>query len=300
MTPEKQSNSHSNKTLLRQSEALVVGSMVGRDGCPVSEYPPFYKLQVGGWASLRDLSEQFRISVVNAGLPEPKRLASLRAGFRVHMPDPRSDRWALIRSHRAFSLLLGWTILEAVSNLIAQLTIAVSDGVEGAHPRIRKLTPHEFDCLLERQTYFDAKKHQTPTRPNFLPVLDKLSSFPMIFAAVRGIEFSLDRSGLGWQCLVRAKDVRNRLTHSRLVDVPLNSLIDSSIVISVSDDDIVGLVNGITWYVSCLWPLVEFIFAGLFLGTLQLVFFDVCDAYEKLPESVATAYGFRMDQMIGA
>lgn len=302
MADEEPTPRDSNQTDVKIHQPQVIGSILDKGGEPISDanYNAFYQLQVGGLASLRDLADQFRISLVNSGLPHPTKLASLRDNWRAHPLELKYYQDILECAYRTSCVLVGWTILEALANIMAELAIAVSNQVQGSPPVVRKLTLQEVDYLREQETYFDAKKHLTRIRHNsFVPILDKLVTFPRLLGDVLGIEFSLDRSGRGWQAITRAKNVRDLLTHPKLGSVPLNSIIGSSIVISVQDEDLIDLVIGMTWFLSCTYPLVESVFAGLVLGTIQITFIEICDAFGWDSQRIAEEYNFRMDQMMG-
>jgi hypothetical protein len=264
----------------------LVGTVLRMHGDKIvadDQYDLFHSLHVGGWASLRDLAEQMLVLFANSGILGIKEPLPLFGDFRLQSLELAQCQQAFLRSQRTSCMLIGWAILEALANFMAEMTIAISERMEGAPECVRAITPQERDFLREEQTYFDPQKFQTRIRSsNFVSTLEKLTIVPRLLGSVKGIEFQLDRGGRGWHALTQAKRTRDLLTHPKLCDVPLNAIIHKSIAVAVHDNDIANLVNGLAWYATSLWPLIESTFAGLFIGHLQLIFFNCIARMDKI------------------
>jgi len=244
-----------------------VGTLFRQDGDGLvqqTHYNLFHSLHVGGWASIRDLSGQMQVLLMNSDVVAEARSLTFLANFRLP-PLPSSQHQSrFVVAQRTSCVFVGWAIFEALANLMAEMAVAISDEMEGAPTKSRSLAHSEIDFLREQQTYFDPRKGETRVRSSsFAPTLEKLANVPRLLASVQGIDYELDRSGRGWQAVRESKRTRDLLTHPKLEDVPLNEIIRKSIAVSVAKDDIVNLVNALTWYSSALWPVIESAFAGL-------------------------------------
>jgi len=271
----------------------------------------FFQLQVGGWYHLLDLVHQLRIAFANCRLPNEHEFLSTSTDLRLNVSLEKYEP-VFTRFSRTSTVLLGWAILETYANLMAEITIAINDGMEGSPKAAAEISTAETDFLREQQTIFNPRNRRVKVRKGvFTPTLDRIASIPTLLAKVRGLDFVLDRGSKSWQKLQAAKGIRDRLTHPRIDYFTVGNVLAPDVLLPqavkifpfdmpdlVTENDIFDLLVGVSWYFTSTYDVVACKLAGLCGGGILLTFFDACKAVGKGIDCTAKEYSIRLDIII--
>ena len=170
------------------------------------------------------------------------------------------------RALKTAIITLQFGLLEAISNVLAQIAIKTNEKVRGAPKAKSSLSQVEVDLLAEQRSYFDPRTGSLKVNePAFVPILDKLAITPALFGKLYGHEFRLDKRSFGWQKIKQLKECKDRLVHFQVAESssslpeqlfnPTTDQVKPSYIIK--NTDIFEGSEAIRWYIKQIIEMLE-------------------------------------------
>lgn len=219
---------------------------------------PYQELAQSGLAVLTDLLAQ-NLNVIVAVQEEVRRievrqeLDSEQGGDKKEHGSPIS-----VRAFKSSIILLQFSFLEALANVLAGLQIKTMEGISGAPEITSSLTQVELDYLSEQRTSVDDKTGALKVNSRvFISTLEKLAIVPLLLGKLHGCPFRLDKNCKGWQSVQHLKETRDKLVHFKLddtwrqldADSPLN-LDNIKPTVTIQTKDLFAGGLALRWYVQ--------------------------------------------------
>lgn len=231
-------------------------------------YTPYEKIIGSASSLLIDLFCQLgNLTLTLQREQQRKEVGTLRQGEQGKDVERETASPVFERALKTAITNLQFSLLEAISNALAQITIKTNEKIKGAPKTKITLSQVEVDLLAEQRSYFDPRTGSLKiNEPAFVSTLDKLAIAPVLFGKLDGYEFRLDKRAHGWQKIKQLKESKDKLVHFQVDDefqisetVFQPEIGKAKAAFLIKNTDIFEGSEGIRWYIQQLIGMLEHI-----------------------------------------
>lgn len=205
-----------------------------------------------------------------------------------------------IRALKTSIVLLEYTMFEYFANMISRVVILADEGLNDTFNLQYKLSIHEIDYLLERETYFDKRDLKIKSRVgNYSTIEAKLVGYPLLLGKIFGHKFKLDKGGQEWECIKELKEVRDSIVHPKLDLIPYDRQLTGTNQVedNIDYDLLFKGASSLYWYLFQInTKLIRVIFSNHqecmkpFLNMPITLFTTIVNLYEKCDPKLTRSF----------
>lgn len=262
---------------------------------------PFYNAIINSFNLLIDLTAQI-INLIIELIKESEHLKKSKNYITSEDNEKLEISPVTIRALKSSIVIFQFSLLESISNFLTELVLNINNGIKGAPKIVCPLKQFEIDFLSEIKTDINRRTGTLKTTITHVSTIDKLNIVSHLFGKLHGINFRLDKSGIGWRNIRKLKDIRDKLAHPKLdfSDIKFSNNLSKIINIDevkpaliIKNNSLFNGAVGIRWYLQQIISLLAEIKKTEYTGLiLQFIGLDVmCHLMIiNLPESCSISY----------